>query len=409
MAGAADAITFGYRLYRERLRLASLGYVHRDPVARLGLAPGRRDPYPIYAELRAGGPMRLTPVGNWATTSHAVCHAVLRDRRFGVQVPGAPADPHDLSMLDRDPPDHTRLRRLAQPAFSPKRMAAYAPRIEATLGRLLDGAGERFDVVPALAQPLPIAVITDLLGIPDADARRFARIGTTVASALDGIRSPAQAARVLRAHGELERLFEELFALRRREPADDVISTLVAADDRITPAELVPLCTLLLVAGFETTVNALGSAVDQLLDHPDQWADLVADPAGLAGAVVEETLRYAAPVQRTARMAHEEVEVGGVTVRRHQWVLTLIGAANRDPEVYADADAFDVHRTDAGEHLAFSGGIHYCVGAPLARLELATAVRTLAERAPRLRRAGAAAYRRGTTIRGPARLPVAVG
>jgi cytochrome P450 len=324
-------------------------------------------------------------------------------------VADTPADDFDMSFLDLDPPDHTRLRRLAQPAFSPKQMAGYRPRIERTVDDLLDRAeaAGRFDLVPAFAAPLPIAVITDLMGVPDADADRFARVGTVIGSALDGIRSLSHAARLQSANETLKGLFETLFELRRREPADDLISRIVAAEgDRIQPREMLPMCNLLLVAGFETTVNLIGNAVNALLDNPDQWADLCADPAGLAGPAIEETLRWDPPAQRTARCALDEVELDGRTVRPGQYVITLLGAANRDPEVFRSPGTFDIHREQAADHLAFSGGVHYCVGQPLARLEAVVALRRLAERMPGLRRNGPLRRRTSGILRGPIRLPV---
>ena len=288
-------------------------------------------------------------------------------------------------------------------------MAGYRPRIERTVDELLDrvaGAPD-FDLVSAYAAPLPIGVITDLLGVPDADADRFAQYGTVIAGALDGVRSLTHAARLQAANRELRALFESLFELRRREPADDVVSRIVAAEgDRIQPREMVPMCNLLLVAGFETTVNLVGNAVNALLDHPEQWAALCADPAGLAGAAVEETLRYDPPVQRTARCALEDVDLDGHLIRRGQYVITLIGAANRDPEAFGSPDTFDIHRVPTADHLAFSSGIHYCVGQPLARLEAEIALRRLAERMPRLRRGGPLRRRVSSIVRGPIRLPV---
>jgi cytochrome P450 len=182
-----QAISLATNLYGQRLAIAYAGYVRRDPVGLLQLRPGRDNPYAIYERLRAMGAVTRTRMGNWATTSHRLCDQVLRDRRFGVRPEGdAPGpDELDLSFLEMNPPDHTRLRRLTQPAFSPGRMAGYRPRIEATVGRLLDAAPEQFDLVPALAAPLPIAVITDLLGVPDADAAAFARYGTLIGGALD--------------------------------------------------------------------------------------------------------------------------------------------------------------------------------------------------------------------------------
>jgi hypothetical protein len=413
MADRRRAAAFAYGLYRRRLEFAYHGYVRRDPMSQLHLRTGRDDPYAVYERLRRGGTLVPTRLGNWVTTSHRVCNAVLRDRRFGVRAaelgPGTDADEFDMSFLDRDPPDHTRLRRLAQPAFSPRQMAGYRPRIERTVDELLDRAqaGGGFDLVPAFAAPLPIAVITDLLGVPDADADRFARYGAVIGSALDGIHSLGHAARLQAADRELRSLFETLFALRRRTPADDVISRIVAAEGTgIQPHEMLPMCILLLVAGFETTVNLVGNAVNALLDHPAQWADLCADPAGLAGPAIEETLRWDPPVQRTARCATERLELEGRTVTRGQFVVTLIGAANRDPEVYPAPDVFDIHREHTVDHLAFSSGIHYCVGRPLALLEATVALQKLAERMPGLRRAGRLRRRTSSTVRGPISLPV---
>jgi cytochrome P450 len=187
MAGIRRTLTFATGLYRRRLDFAFHGYVRRDPMSRLHLRAGRDNPYAIYERLRAQGALVPTRIGNWVTASHPVCNTVLRDRRFGVRaaeltVPDSPSDEFDMSFLDRDPPDHTRLRRLAQPAFSPKQVAGYRPRVEQQVDDLLDraAASGEFDLVSAFAAPLPIAVITDLLGIPDADADRFARVGTCV-------------------------------------------------------------------------------------------------------------------------------------------------------------------------------------------------------------------------------------
>jgi P450-derived glycosyltransferase activator len=410
-------LRFAGGLYRRRLDLAYHGYLRRDPMSQLHLRGARDDPYSVYDRIRRGGTLVPTRLGNYVTTSHRVCKVVLRDRRFGVrsedQIAATTADDEfDMSFLDRDPPDHTRLRRLAQPAFSPRQIAGYRPRVLARVDELLDRAEaqDRFDLVSSFAAPLPIAVITDLLGVPDADAARFAEHGTVIGSALDGIRSLRHAARLKAANDDLRDLFESLFALRRVSPADDVISRIVAAEgEQIRPAEMLPLCILLLVAGFETTVNLIGNAVNALLEHPGQWADLCADPVGLAPAAIEETLRWDPPVQRTARCALEDVELEGRTVVRNQYVMTLLGAANRDPEAYADPDVFDIHRRTDVEHLAFSSGIHYCVGAPLARMEAAVGLQRLAERMPGLTRAGTVRRRTSSVVRGPLHFPVRPG
>jgi P450-derived glycosyltransferase activator len=405
-------LRFATGLYRRRLDFAWHGYLRRDPMSQLHLRGARDDPYAVYARIRRDGPLVPTRMGNYVTVSHRVCNAVLRDRRFGVRAtdltgPASPSAEFDMSFLDRDPPDHTRLRRLAQPAFGPRRIAGYRPRVEQRADELLTAAGREFDLVSAFAAPLPIAVITDLLGVPNADADRFAQVGSVIGSALDGISGLGHAARLKKADDELRVLFENLLALRRSRPADDMISRLVAAEgDQIQSAELLGMCNLLLLAGFETTVNLIGNAVNALLGHPDQWAALCADPAGLAPAAIEETLRYDPPVQRTARCALEDLTLEGRGIRRGQFVFTLLAAANRDPEVYPDPDVFDIHRAPGPDHLAFSSGIHYCVGAPLARMEAIVGLQRLAERLPGLTRAGTLRRRTSSIVRGPIRFPV---
>ncbi|MDT4902948.1 MAG: hypothetical protein QOH52_964 [Pseudonocardiales bacterium] len=413
LAQLQQVTSFATALYRQRGVTAYHGYVRHDPMSLLMLGPARDNPYPIYERLRAEGPISRTRLGNWVTTSHGICKQVLRDRHFGVRPEGDEPDDSGfgLSFLELNPPDHTRLRRLATPAFSPKQMAGYASRVEKTVHQLIDDLPRhgRVDLVSAFAAPVPIAVITDLLGVPNTHADDFARYGATIGSALDGVKSLRHARALMQANAALEALFQELFELRRREPADDVISAIVAAEgERIEAREMVPLCTLLLIAGFETTVNLISNGVLALLDHPEQWAALCADPA-LAANTTEEVLRYDAPVQRTGRLALADVDLDGVQVHKGQFVATLIGGANRDPSVYEDPARFDITRTLPVEHLAFSSGIHYCLGQPLARLEATAAFRALAERRPDLRRAGRVVRRNAATIRGPLHLPVAVG
>jgi cytochrome P450 len=415
MSDIGRAMSFATQLYRLRVDTVYAGYVRNDPMARLQLRPGRDNPYAIYERMRAAGPLVPTRLGNWATTSHRVCNVVLRDRRFGVRPLGGgqdvDAEEATTSFLSMNPPDHTRLRRLALPAFSPRAVAAYQARIERTVSELLDraAAAGRFDLVSAFAAPLPIAVITDLLGIPDADTVAFSRYGRVIGSALGGVRSLRHARELQANLVRLRALFAHLFELRRRDPGDDVISLLVAAEgDQIKPAEMMPMCVLLLVAGFETTVNLIGNAVLALLDHPEQWDALRADPPTLAPQAVEEALRYDPPVQRTVRVALEPVELAGKTIHTGQLVSTLIGAANRDPEVYDRPAVFDIARQAEVDHLAFSSGIHYCAGQPLATLEATIALRLLAERMPGLRRVGSVKRRNATIIRGPIRIPVAV-
>ena len=392
-----------------RSSLAWHGHVGRDPYARLNLAEGRRDPYRIYAEIRGRGEVVPSPLAGFQTASHRVCREVLRDRRFSVRAEGAlNRGEGAMSLLEMDPPDHTRLRRLAAPAFTPRALAGSRGRMESVVDGLLDALpdGEPFDLVAALASPLPIAVIPHLLGVPAANSGAFARYGATIGSALAGVQSVPHVVRLVEAHRQLERVMTEVFEHRRREPGEDLVSRLLAAEgDQLRPEELGPLCLLLLLAGFETTVNLIGNTVLALLDRPDQWRAVVEDPS-LAAAAVEETLRWDAPVQRTFRAPTGDVELAGVTVPRGSMVMLLLAGANRDPEAFDDPDRFDLHRTGGSEHLGFAAGIHYCLGAPLARLEATVALERLVQRHPRLQQVGRLRRRPGTVIRGPAELVV---
>ncbi len=383
------------------------------------LQPGsRKDVYALYERMRAHGPVYRSRTGVHVVTSHTLCSQVLRDPRFRVRdLLNRPADFDPLtsasggleSFLSQDPPDHTRLRRLAAPAFRPKLIRSFRPQIEAIAHDLLDRAARRgsFDLIGDFAAPLPITVITKLLGIPDVDVDHFARIGAVIGQSLGGVFSVRQATDLHTASDDLAALFLKLEHQRRHHPGDDVLSILAAArtDDKLTLDELVATCRLLLIAGSETPVNLIGTATVALARHPDQW-NLLRDDLARSLAAVEETLRWEPSVQATMRVPHEPVELAGRTLPAGTQVMLMLAAANRDPSAYPDPDRFDIARAAGPEHLAFSSGIHYCLGAPLARLEGEVALQALAQRFPQLELTGPLQRRPGSVIRGYASIPM---
>jgi cytochrome P450 len=362
------------------------------------LDPTHIDPYPAYARLRAERPIFRTPLGLWVLTRHADVAAVLRDPRFGREgfeqhfAPnggsGADTGGHRQSMLFRDPPQHTRLRDAVSRAFTPRGVEAMRPRVQAHVDALLDRvtAAGRMDVVADLAEPLPRAVIGDLLGIPDTHRTALAEWSAAVARSLDALPIPDD--RPLIAAGQAARrslggYVRELVTSRRAEPAADLLSTLIEAADQdglLSESELVAMAVLLLVAGTETTVSLIATTIYALLRNPDALARLREAP-WLLPAAVEEALRWECPVQRTWRIATADVDVAGHRVPAGALVVLLLGAANRDPDRFTDPDRFDLLRRNPG-HLAFGAGVHMCLGAFLARLETQVAVGTALRRWP---------------------------
>ena len=381
------------------------------------------DPYPVYDRLRAEDPVHRHPFGFYALTRYEDVAAFLRDGRFdkhGYQAlfesrfgGGPDASWLALSMLFRDPPDHTRLRALVSKAFTPAVVERLRPHLQIIVDRLLDrvaGAG-RMDVIGDLAYPLPVTVISELLGVPVADTEEVRRWALHLTRALDAIALPVEPEVIQRgrqATGEMVEYFGRLAEERRRRPGSDLLSGLVEAEeagDRLTQRELLATCVLLYVAGHETTVNLIGNGLLALLRHPTELRRLRDDPGLIPGAI-EELLRYDGPVQRTGRMAARDTEIGGVPIPEGSLVLGLLGAANRDPAQFAEPNRLDLTRAEP-RHLAFGSGIHYCLGAPLARLEAQVAIGTVLRRFPALTLAvERPVWRPSSALRGLEALPV---
>ncbi|OBK98704.1 cytochrome [Mycobacterium asiaticum] len=386
----------------------------------------RADPYPVCAELRGNGPVVLPGSDFVLFSSYRDCDEVLRHPssssdhlKSTAAQQMLEADPSlrkgtPPSFLFLDPPDHTRLRKLVSKAFAPKVVNALQPEISALVDGLLDRIAEQgsFDVVADFAYPLPVAVICRLLGVPLEDEPQFSRASAVLAKSLDPFFTDEQSDELnesLGAGAGLRDYLHGLIAQRRSRPGDDLLSALVAVNesgDQLTEEEIVSTCVLLLVAGHETTVNLIGNAILAMLRDGRQWTALAADPTR-AAAVVEETLRYDPPVQQLSRIALDPMTIGGVEVARGDVLMLLLAAAHRDPAEYDRPDAFDPDRPTL-RHLGFGRGAHYCLGAPLARLEASVALSAVTARFPDARLAGDPRYKANVTLRGLSALTVSV-
>jgi len=365
----------------------------------------RADPYPVFAQMREHDPVFCQPGIDgetmiWFVTRYEDVAAVLVDDERFVRDPRLALTEKELAarqlppmlqaidnhMLNRDGDDHRRLRRLVTKAFTPKVVEQLRGRIQEIADELLDAVEARgtMDLSAEYAFPLPITVIAELLGVADADQDRFKEWSDAIITPAIG---PEAMERFFGQMGEFVEYLTDLFAARRAEPQDDLVSALLAArdaSDALTEEEVFGTVVLLIVAGHETTVGLIGNAVVNLLSHPEEL-ELVRTDASLIPAAIEEVLRYEGPVERTLnRWAATDVELGGQTIRRGELVIAILGSADRDPDRFPEADRLDIQRED-NRHLAFGRGSHYCLGAPLARLEAEIALETLFRRLPGLR------------------------
>jgi cytochrome P450 len=357
------------------------------------------DPFPHLARMRASFPVNETPVGLWRLFRYRDCVRVLRELPCGVRradgsatgmAMGGAGPSGGQFMLQQDPPNHTRLRKLVSKAFTPRAVERWRPRVREIVGELLAPAFDagRFDLVAGLAHPLPSQLICEMLGVPVVDRERFTHWTAVATHLLRGVfLTGEERARVEAAAGELATYFQGLIAERRGRLGDDLLSVLIRAEeegDRLTPEELLIQSIGLLVAGFETTVGLISLGAKNLIDHPDELGKLRSRPE-LAASAVEECMRFESPVGMTTRVLHADAEFDGRTLRKDTTVWLSIWSANRDPARFPEPERFDVERRD-NEHLGFGGGTHLCLGAHLARMEAQEALGALAARTKELAR-----------------------
>lgn len=391
------------------------------------LAPGfRENPYPIYNQMRDHTPHFETPFGLVLSRYHDIA-SILRDPRASsdgrktpqfaefVAAQGLNLDEEmsrTQSFLGLDPPDHTRLRALVSKAFTPRVVEGLRPRIAKFVDEVLDSVAVRgeMDVIEDLAYPLPVQIICEMLGVPPEDHVKFREWSKDAARSLDPdfALTPDELERRQERFDDFSGFFEDLIEKRRVERRDDLISALISVEeegDRLTHDELISTCVLLLIAGHETTVNLIGNGTLALLRNPEQLHMLRENPA-LAKTAIEELLRYDPPVQFTVRNALVDMQFGDKTLRPGQQAILLLGAANRDPAQFAGPERLDITRED-NRHLAFGMGIHFCLGAPLARVEGQIALAEMARRLPGLELAAESPpYKENLVLRGLAALPV---
>lgn len=384
------------------------------------------DPYPHYREMRDTDPVHHSPMGVWVLFRCDDVFRVLRDPSQSVedrkanptpmmelarQVMGDVAEAGSNAMLNRDPPDHTRLRRLVSKAFTARMVERLRPRVEQLVDEALGAAGPDWDVIDGLAFPLPFQVISELLGTPETDTTQLREWSGTLVRSLEPVADPHLLVAIAEASRNIRGLIGEIIDWKRRNPADDLLSGLIAAEDdgdTLSEDELAEQVALLYLAGHETTVNLIGNGAVALLRQDGAWRRLSAEPVLVPGAV-EELLRYDSPVQMTSRIATEDLDLEGRTLKKGETVLLAIGGANRDPEVFERPHHLLIDRPDASRHLAFSLGLHHCLGATLARLEGRLVLEELTRRYPDMVLSRAPTRRPLMVLRGFDHVPVAEG
>ena len=379
--------------------------------------PHNGNPYPLYHKYREEYPTHYMEPGVWTFTRYKDILAVLRDDRFSNDPRNsifrefASDDPNAVSpfeqmaglvLLFTDPPDHTRMRNLVNKAFTRRTVEELRPHVQDLVSDLLDNVGsDGMDVVADFAYPLPALVICELMGVPVEDRDLFKGLSGDVAPILDPVLPPEKMQKALVALSQFIVYFAGLIEKRRTDPKDDLLSALIAAEeggDRLTTEELFALCVLVFIAGHETTQSLIGNGLLALLRNREQF-ELLRDDNSLMRNAIEELLRYDSPVQLTARTALQDIDVAGVTVKKGQQVVTLLGAGNRDPEQFTDPDRLDITR-DKPQVVSFGAGVHFCLGAPLARLEAQIAFTELLRRFPNMELAAEPEWRNTLTLHG---------
>lgn len=397
------------------------------------LAPGYiEDPYPHLAELREHDPVHLTLVNQWVTFRYADTFRLLRDPNTSVS--DANIEVHDderfdafeqiasevdvelresTSILNVDPPDHTRLRRLVSKAFTPSTIEALRPMVRSMVDDMLDRIAEQgtADVVAELAFPLPFDVISEMLGMPDSDKDQIAAWSGAIVKTIDPMISEDEIREALLAQHAMDRHIDAVIDWKRAQPADDLLTALIDAEedgDKLSSIELRDQVSLLFIAGHETTVNLIGTGIYELLRHPDQWELLRTDPS-LDPSAVDELLRFVSPVQFSRRVMLTDTAFGDKVVPKGMFVLACLAASNRDPDKWGPtADDLDLRREGAGQHLSFGSGSHFCLGASLAKLEAQEAIGRFVRRFPDARLADEVRWNGRINLRGLEHLPVAV-